>query len=166
MEGVREVTGSLSVFLPGDQDFDSPNIVDEKAKAIKDMIKIACKKKPYNYLDKPGNLVVDAVSQVAKALEEQQNGVKVYTELAYRTCVKGHCGGVRGLIRKIRGTCSPFHWSPSITGPRLCKPMSAEEHPQSSENFLDHATAEGALPRCLKEHIDEFEHAKNYEPQT
>jgi RHS repeat-associated protein len=156
VEGAREVTDALSLLLPGDQNPGEPNAVDEMAKEIKMMVKIACKKKPYNYLE-DATPVVDLAAGVAREKEVQNFGVKVRTRLVYRTCVKGHCGGLKGFLKKILGTCSPLHWQTDVTDLRPCKPKSAEAHWNDEAAFLYDETAQNALPRCKKEHQDEFE---------
>jgi RHS repeat-associated protein len=160
-EGATELTGEYaSVLLPGEQNIGDPNVVDEMSKKIKKAL-WACKRQG-SYVGQVGGVVLAITTKTAKDLEEYQNGIKLYTVLAYLICMKGHCGGLGGKIKQLRGTCSQYHWSPGNTEPRQCKPTGAEAHPLNPSAFQDRATAEGAAPRCQTEHADEFEHPEKY----
>jgi len=160
-EGATELTGEYaSVLLPGEQNIGDPNVVDEMSKKIKKAL-WACKRQG-SYVGQVGGVVLAITTKTAKDLGEYQNGIKLYTVLAYRICMKGHCGGLGGKIKQLRGTCSQYHWSPGNTEPRQCKPTGAEAHPLNPSAFQDRATAEGAAPRCQTEHADEFEHPEKY----
>ena len=90
------------------------------AKKIDKALKV-CKLDPGDYVAEPGDIVLDKAKDVAKEMEIIQYGVNVYTEIGFRVCLKGSCGGIAGGIKRIFGKCSPFHWNTSKDGPRQCK---------------------------------------------
>ena len=129
---------------PGD-----PSAKESAKKLVKLMLK--CRKGPYAYTDQPGKIALEMTDKVVKLKSEDNVGVKVYTYLGYDTCTKKGCGGLTSLFKK----CSPYHWSPSVDGPRECKPTDAEKH-WAGDVFLNRETAEAAVSRCQQEHVDEF----------
>jgi hypothetical protein len=147
-EGAREVTGYGVVLVYGDTEIGDPDIVKDMKKNI-DKLLLVCLLDPAEWPTAPSmHYAVDKAAEVADKIREQRFGVKLYTKLGYYVCFKRRC--------KIFGKCSPLHWTPLVTDPRLCKPKSSEIHPNDDSAFIDHETAEGAKSRCEDEHREEF----------
>jgi RHS repeat-associated protein len=148
-EGARDVTGFGVVLLPGNMEIGDRDIVKEMKESI-DKLLLVCLLDPAEWPTAPSmHYAVDRAAEVAGKVQEQRFGVKLYTKLGYRECLKGRC--------KIFGKCSPLHWKPAVTDPRLCKPNSSEAHTEDGNAFVYYEAAAKAKSRCEEEHRKEFE---------
>ncbi|NGO38927.1 RHS repeat-associated core domain-containing protein [Limisphaera ngatamarikiensis] len=153
VQDATEITGAVSVLIPGNDDLGNADEVKEMEKIIKKMIKAACRRRPYMRAAYP---VLETAVVVAEKLQEHTHGVKLYTKLVYRVCTEKHCGGLGEIIRKKLGKCSAFHWVTFVSEERLCKPTPAEQHWSKEEAFHSSETARAAESRCIKEHEEDL----------
>ncbi len=147
-EGDRFLTGeAASIYLAGQYEIGDKDVIAQMDRAIRVLLK--CARGPYGYANQPGKIAEAVTVAVSKKLEDFQNGTKLYTVLIYNLCIKKRC--------KLFGECSPLHYAPKKTEPRLCRPTLAEAHPLREGAFIDRETANAATSRCLQEHAQEFE---------
>ena len=95
-------------------------------------------------------LATEAIGNVAEEHMKDLYGVRFFTRLTFRECVKKRC---RWFAR-----CAPLHWTKTTTTEwRECVPAPNERHfTHDYKTFGSDAIAEGAKQRCVEEHINEL----------